>query len=309
MTSAPDPNRPDPPRRPARPAAPGFQSIDAPRSSLGHLQPPTVLGPGVTDSAIATALRKPAALLVSFPRAGRTWLRVMLAHAFERLFDARSANPLDTDGWARAEPRLPRVLVTHGRGNPRALAPDRLPRSLDWAKGQSVVLLVRDPRDVLVSLYHDRSVRARFFPQAHAFAGSLPDLLRAERGGIRTVVEFYNTWAARRDTPDRLLLVRYEHLLEDTELEFGRVLEFLGLPAEPGFVSELARATSFSQLQRMETSGRLGYKPAPELLTEPNALVMRRGDAGAWRDEFDNEDAAYAGEAIGALDPWYGYSD
>lgn len=289
------------------------QVIHLSRSSLRQLQPATLLGPGVTDRSLAQALRRPAAVLVSFPRAGRTWLRIMLAHAFERLFATRTPrNPLDTDAYARTEPRIPRVIVTSGYCDPRRCKPDDIPTDLKWALKQRIVLLARDPRDIAVSLYFDRTSRARFFPDALPYRGSLADFIREPRGGLRTIIAFYNAWAdharTRPDTKDGVKLVKYEHLHDDPTLEFGRLLAFLDLENAPDFVDEMVRHASFDQVRRMETSGRLGYKPTADLLADDRALVLRRGLPRGYMDHFTREDHDFADQALATLDPWYDYS-
>ena len=289
------------------------QVIHLSRSSLRQLQPATLLGPGVTDRTLAQALRRPAAVLVSFPRAGRTWLRIMLAHAFERLFSARTPrNPLDTDAYARTEPRIPRVIVTSGYCDPRRCTPEEIPTDLAWATKQRIVLLMRDPRDIAVSLYFDRTSRARFFPDALPYEGSFAEFLREPRGGLRTIIAFYNAWAAhhrtRPDAKDGVKLVKYEHLHDDPTLEFGRLLAFLQLEHSPDFVEEMVRHASFDQVRRMETSGRLGYKPTADVLADERALVLRRGLARAYPDHFAKQDHEFAADVMGELDPWYAYS-
>src|SRR5215472_7782543 len=98
----------------------------------------------------APAFRKADAFLVSFPKSGRTWVRVLL-HAYMAAVDGRAFS-LDVDQLRPG--RFPRVLFTHDRFEHRALGnwwsrlhgkhliPGRDRRT------KPVVLLVRDPRDV-----------------------------------------------------------------------------------------------------------------------------------------------------------------
>lgn len=311
----PGPDTPTPRKRLAgKPLSRFEQHISLSRAGMRSLQPATLLGPGITDRYLAQALRKPAAVLVSFPRAGRTWLRVMLAHAFERLFAVKSARPLDVDAVARSEPRIPRVIVTSGHGDPRRMTVPEVHRGskLDWAHKHTVILLVRDPRDILVSLYFDRAARSRHFRDALPYKGTIADLLREPRGGLKSIVAYYNAWAehTRTRNPDgpSVTLVKYEHLHEDPHLEFGRLLSFLQLSADPAFVDDMVRHASFDHVRRMEASGRLGYKPPADLISDERALVLRRGLAGGYRDFFNAQDHNFAAAALADLDPWYAYS-
>ena len=285
------------------------QQLTMPTDSTRWLQEPTLIGPNISHKHLRDAYRTPSALVVSYPRAGRTWVRAMLAHAFEHTLESTSAHPMDTTGWTRIDTNLPRLILTHGKTNPRFKTPETLPTDHSWAEGQRVLLLVRDPRDLMVSLWHERMRRIplmRRRPAARAI--SLSDLLRADKGGLRTVIAYYNAWARQRDVPKELLLVKYEHLIEDAALECGRMLRWLGVQTAPGSVEEAVRAARFETLRRMEVSGRLGYKPTPELINTPEAMIMRRGVIGGYRDAFTADDPAYAREMLADLDPLYGYS-
>jgi len=285
------------------------QSLAFSSRALRNLAPPAFMGPGIMDARTASSFRTPAAILSGFPRSGRTWLRVMLAHAFEELFHISTARPWDTDALAKVEPRVPRVVVTPGIADPRTRSPEQLPRHLDWAAGQRIVLLARDPRDLAVSLYFERVHRARHFPaELRRYDGTLTEFLREDVGSLRTIIAYMNIWAESRAIPATLRVVKYEHLLADTALEFGRLLDFVGLDATPDFVDSLVRSASFDQMRRLEMSGRLGYKPTADLLQDDRGLVLRRGLAGGYRDHFTRADHDYAAEQMAMLDGWYGYS-
>ena len=285
------------------------QHLDVSRASMHWVQTPTLIGPGVTHRSLMEAFRRLEALVVSYPRAGRTWVRAMLAHAFEHAMDAFSAHPMDVTGWTRVEPKLPRLILTHGRVNPRLHTPASLPTDRSWASGHRVLLLARDPRDLIVSLWHERTHRIPLMrPHRAPSPMTMSELLRADEGGLRTVVAYYNIWARNRGVPRDLMLVKYEHLINDAELECGRMLRWLGVPTAPGTVEEAVRATSFATLRRMETSGRLGYKPTSGLLGNDEAMIMRRGAPGGYHDHFTRADLDYAREVMATLDPWYGYS-
>lgn len=306
----PDPSPPSAPDNTPRQVAVRFtQTMAFSARSLRNLAPPAFMGPGVADERSIAALRTPAAILSGFPRSGRTWLRVMLAHAFEELFHLTTAKPWDVDSLSKVEPRVPRIVVTPGLGDPRTLKPENLPKSHDWAKGHRVVLLTRDPRDLAVSLYFERVHRSAHFPtEIIRYEGDLSSFLREDAGSLRTIIEYMNIWARNKDVPATIRIVKFEHLVADTALEFGRLLEFVGLDATPEFVESLVRSASFDQMRRLEVSGRLGYKPTPTLLQDDRALVLRRGIAGGYKDHFTRGDHEYAAAAMAKLDGWYGYS-
>lgn len=320
MTTAPDEPAPQAPldaadqTAPIRDDTPGVtlrytQTLAFGSRQLQQIAPPAFMAPGLADPRTIAAFRAPAAIISGFPRTGRTWLRVMLAHAFEELFHTTTAQPWNTDAFAKVEPRIPRIVVTPGIADPRTRSAGALPHNLDWARGQRIVLLVRDPRDLVVSLYFERVHRAPHFPvELRRYEGTLGEFLREDVGSLRTIIEYMNIWARSRDVPATIRVVRYEHLLADTALEFGRLLDFVGMDATPKFVESLVRSASFDQMRRLELSGRLGYKPNAELLQDERGLVLRRGLAGGYRDHFTKADHDYAAAAMAVLDPWYEYA-
>ena len=76
----------------------------------------------------------------------------------------------------------------------------------------------------------------------------------------------------QEDFPDNSLTVKYEDLLEDTERELGRVLNFLSADASPGTVQTLARRFKFD---RMSKTGDQSF--------------FRKGTSGDWRNYFSSE--------------------
>lgn len=93
-------------------------------------------------------LRNAELVIVSYGNSGRTWLRIMLTHAYEIAFDLGEGSLATLGRLQDVDPRVPRIFVTHDNDiadYSRAGASKR-----DFA-GHRVVLLVRDPLDVIVS--------------------------------------------------------------------------------------------------------------------------------------------------------------
>ena len=89
---------------------------------------------------------------------------------------------------------------------------------------------------------------------------------------------------------DNYAEVRYEDLLENTEEETGRLLEFLGVDAGKESVRRCIEAASFEKM-----SG--GRKPGEE---DPDSFY-RKGIAGDWKNVFTGRDRQVFKEAAGDL--------
>ena len=103
--------------------------------------------------------RRADVVLISYPKAGRTWLCLMLGHALQRRFAITGPSTNDLESLHDADRRVPRIFSTHDGVMP-GLRAGQVRTDKSRYRRQSVVLLVRDPRDVVVSDYyhlHDRT--------------------------------------------------------------------------------------------------------------------------------------------------------
>ncbi len=226
-------------------------------------------------------------LVVSYPKAGRTWLRWMLGQAIADHFDIRDARVSELDRLHDADQRVPRIVFTHDGVLP-GMRPQEVRRDQHRHRRRSVVLLVRDPRDLVVSDYHHLRSRMR--------RTDLPidTFVLQEESGFETVLAFHTAWRDALAVPRRLLIVRYEDLREDPARELRRVLEFVGL-GEVG-ASSMARAVERGSFASMQARERNAQHPTADLRTpDPSrrdAFKVRRGDVGSYRDELAPETAA-----------------
>ena len=95
--------------------------------------------------------------ILSFPKCGRTWLRMMLAKAFA-LIDGEDVSDYFTS--APAPDRNMRIIFDHEDSGGLS-AYDALETDKTKYKNEKVLFLVRDPRDVMVSYYFQMTRRTR----------------------------------------------------------------------------------------------------------------------------------------------------
>src|SRR5690625_738019 len=157
--------------------------------------------------------------LISFPKCGRTWLVLMISKALELHYGVRIDNPLKLRRYCRKVRGLPLILQHHDKG-PEFQRVEELERDKSHYAKQKVIFLVRDPRDVTVAAYFQKTKRNI------NFAGSLKEYVYEPVGSIATNIEFYNIWARNRSVPKDVLLVAYEDVHADAVSELRRVIEF-----------------------------------------------------------------------------------
>ncbi len=223
--------------------------------------------------------------LVSFPKCGRTWLRVLVGRAFQRHFSLPAdANLVELHRLSELDPRVPCVFATHD-DDAQWKAPADVERDKARYLGSRVILLVRDPRDVIVSLYFQKRGRRG------GYAGSLAEFLHDPVGGFESLLRFYDAWAANLDVPRDVLVVRYEDLHSRPADELRRVLGFLGVRDVPdGVVDEAVAYGSFGNMRRLEeTDAFRSEKLRADRPGDYDTYKTRRGRVGGYRDDLTED--------------------
>jgi hypothetical protein len=245
------------------------------------------------------------AFVVSFPKSGRTWLRVFYSSYLSNLLGAEFT--LDCAEFAH----FPQLTFTHDRWEHRFV-----PGWWDFIRGRRlipvsarkqkpIVLLARDPRDVVVSLYFHLAKRPHVFrwkPQ------TISEMVRCPKFGIATVIEIMNQWIAEWHGRENLCLLRYEDLIAGDEA-FQTFLEFLGF--NPIDQSVFQAALQFSRFDNMhDFEARRLFKSdmlAPGDPEDPNSFKVRRGKAGGFVDYLTEGDIRYVNAQMQKLDHRFNY--
>lgn len=251
--------------------------------------------------------------LASYPKSGNTWLRLFLEsllaqdrqldinvlrsvgnnaanrYAFDRVLDIASSDLTD-DEITRARPRqyeieareaqAPLLRKAHDAWRLTSAGEPLFPPGLTLG----AVYIVRDPRDVAVSLAHhmnqtiDQSIQRMCDPEAVMERGlrrvpdQLPQLLMSWSQHARSWLE----------APVPLLLLKYENLLADPVTHFGSVAQFLQTGAAPGKIAASVEAARFERLRAIEE--REGFAERPPGMER----FFRRGIAGDWRNSLNS---------------------
>ncbi|MEU2872023.1 sulfotransferase domain-containing protein [Streptomyces olivoreticuli] len=229
--------------------------------------------------------------ILSFPKCGRTWLRVLMAKVVSasREIPMEVCRDLNLPEFSKADPTVPRIVFWHDDR-----VPWRTPAELSWDKGfyhdRKVVLLLRDIRDTAVSRYFQQSRRPD-----HPYTGGLGDFLTEERGSVKSCLAFWNIWHSRQDVPASFLLTSYERLAADTAGELARVLDFCGLPpADEETLRTAVGFAGFTSMRAMEVSDALDtFRLRPGVPGDPESFKTRRGVVGGFRDYLTDEQTAY----------------
>jgi hypothetical protein len=257
-------------------------------------------------------LRLADAVVVSFGKSGRTWLRVLLSRVFQLQHGLDERAILGFDNLHYRTGAAPKILFTHD--NYLKDYTGRRDSKADFY-GKRVVFLARDPRDVAVSQYFQWKYRMKpNKKEINAYpAGDLSafEFVMSE-AGLPKVIEFMNLWAREAPRIKDFMVVRYEDLRARPEETLRALLDFLGAPASEAQIADAVEFASYDNMKRMEqqrvfwlSGGRL----VPKDRSNPNSYKVRRGKVAGYRDDFDPAQLAQIDRLVETtLDPLYGYT-
>jgi alcohol sulfotransferase len=227
--------------------------------------------------------------LISYPKSGRTWFRYILSHYLAAI--AGVPEPVDLHNMFSIVPNFDldpvRGIPGHRFHGTKSAIPTVLVSHLDYSLSlflkRPVIMMVRDPRDVVVSAYFHAT------RHKHRFAGSLSDFIADRDQGLPAMIDYLNRWAAGLSNRAHLVL-SYEELSADAERQTEAVLEFLSCPIDRQALRAAVEAGRFESMQARERAEGI---PAHDYdRNDIESLRMRRGKAGGFRDYLDDAQVA-----------------
>lgn len=232
--------------------------------------------------------------IVSFPKSGRTWLRMILGKVLIMHFRQNEKDFLDLWRITKREETFPTVKVTHD-DNPHWKTPSELLTTKEEYTKKRVIFLIRDPRDVIVSEYFHKTRRVK-----RKYRGTLSQYIRSSRGSLATLIEFYNIWTLHQHVPADFLIVKYEDLHKTLRDEIVRVIDFLGVKnVEDEIIQNAIEASTLDNMQTIERT-QLYQGAALKLHNEadPESFKARRGKVKGYTDYLSPDDIMYIEQII-----------
>lgn len=244
------------------------------------------------------------AVVVSFPKSGRTFVRAMLARLYQRQFGIDERGLLEFATLRHAPARAPRVLFTHA-GDAMRRAEQIGVTASDYA-GKKLVLLARHPADIAVSRYHHLKHRSRDKARQRLADQPLESFIWAEQGGIPSITVFLNQFAALPG----VTIIRYEDFLADPHKSLKILAQGIGLKTD---TKEIVDAVEFGSLANLKKLEREGYFTSSRLRRtrkeDAQSGKVRSGKSGGYRAELSAEAVKRVDAYLrDQLDPRLGYS-
>jgi Sulfotransferase domain len=219
--------------------------------------------------------------IVSYPKSGRTWVRLML-------------------GDLNVYPRFTHTKAGYIFNDTPYNIDDTIPKFYS----KRVVFLIRDPRDTVVSQYFHLTKITEKVDK------SLKEFIRDPYNGFERVVVFNKKWCESKDKFKDFLMVSYEDLKLNPIDGLERILNFLNLPfIRKKDIVDVVRNNEFQKMQQREISGELhdahGDRFAEDGGKGKEGLKVRRGKVGGYVDYFDEKDIEYCEKILSQ----YNYSE
>lgn len=228
--------------------------------------------------------------LACYPRSGSNWLQFLLYQSLTSLdptFEAvRDFSPYlgRHRSAARLLPGGSRLIKTHETyqvAYPRA------------------ILLLRDPRDVVLSDYRFLRMRGDF---GGNFGQFLTEFVAGRTHGFGSWRDHLDSWLNSGLAEENLHILRYEDLSRETPSCLSSVLEFLGVSSS---ALDLEAVCSNNTIERMRMKEELG--PGAPRTRDSRYRFVNRGLVGAWSDELTPGQIEQIEKAFGAMMARFSY--
>ncbi|MFN0102901.1 MAG: sulfotransferase domain-containing protein [Bryobacteraceae bacterium] len=233
---------------------------------------------------------------LTFYKCGSQWVRDILSDSriaeYSKYTLAASGIDLQCSPWPKLQPgQIASPIYSTGAGEWRLTA----------TAGDRAYVVIRDPRDIVVSLVFSVSLSHAPSGITLLLRGPIADAAPAHRLQIGMFLlaqwaEHLRTWKDAGEFSN-VLLARYESLIGGLPGELRRLLNFLNWDVPDEVVDAVAAENAFEK--------RSGRKPGDE-----NEFSHRRkGIAGDWRNHFDRDLGRLFEDAFPCLLTELGYEE
>jgi len=233
--------------------------------------------------------------IVSFPKTGRTWLNYMLKQMVQQ-----SNHPLkDNENFIFNEHDNSEIIIENGtRNNPLDLF--KFTSRYIYRRGK-VLFLVRDPRDVVVSHFHQVTKRAK---NPFVF-NSISDFVKDDILGFKRIIQYYNLWYYQKDVPKDFLLIKYEDLLSHGVETLSEINKFFNIDISKDKVKKIYSESTADKMRKKEKENKLdGFVSFGK---DSNNLKVRNAKIGGFINELSEEDILFCNKEMKLLNSYYNY--
>ena len=216
--------------------------------------------------------------LLSYPKSGRTWLRLIINKYMLTKYNNLNENLLSANKNLSKISHLCDLIHTHG--------------GFSWEKDvmnfqdlvfNKTILLTRDIKDTLVSsFFHNKHRRGQL-----NFNGDISDFLKSKYG-VKHIKSFY----------ERIKNIEFAYTLDYKDLHYNpfestkKILTLLGESVTDEILIGSIKYCRFNNLQKKELSNEISLSDK-QSMTNKNGLKVREGKIGNYINYLSQKDIEY----------------
>jgi len=237
------------------------------------------------------------AYIISFPKSGRTWLRILIGKSLTQKFNLPDEIMLDTYKVTSAAGILCTQMTHDNTSEREEYKYYDLPKVKSKYRDKKVIFLVRNLKDVLVSHYFHVTRREG------DYTDTISDFIRSDRYGIKKILTFYNIWHENKNVPKEFMLLRYEDMHKNPGEVLARIMEFLGCSGiDDKIMRQAVEFASFNNMKKMEREGFFKHDTmVPADINDDESYKVRRGIVRGYESYLSEEDSRYIYKVIKEL--------
>jgi Sulfotransferase domain len=235
--------------------------------------------------------------LISYPNSGRTWFRLLIGKALCEQHSLDESLILDTKLLTEAAGIL-KTTFTHDcslvdNSSYNYYYSQEMFFNRPRYNGKNIILLIRDPRDVMVSYYFQQTKRDK------NFQGNISDFIRSDKFGIVKLLRFNSLWLDNQKYFNKFLILSYEKAYSDTFDSLRQTLEFMDVKdLSSSAIESAVKFSEFKNMKKLEESSYFsGYvgsqQMIPRKFEDNDSFKTRKGKIGGYVDHLNSNDIEY----------------
>jgi len=217
--------------------------------------------------------------LVSYPRSGNTWISFLIINVIilyldlnieVNFFNIHTFIPdihLSREIPERLQfPPFRRIIKSHSSYNPFY---------------KNIFLLVRDPRDVMVSYYHYRK-------NLGEYQNDISSFIRENIFGINAWVNHTISWLEKTKPSDSINIFYYENFKKKPLKELKRLFFLMGFDISKDILNSAIESSDFDYMKKLEAE-----TASHSLRKYKKFNFIRKGRIGRGKEELNKDDILF----------------
>jgi len=188
---------------------------------------------------------------------------------------------------------IPKLKVSHD-GDPHKSNIEEISSNKKSYKNSSIIFLVRDPRDIIVSLYYHELKRTQNFD------GTIHEFIHQTQSPLDKIIKFYNIWGNNKNYVKNFLLMKYEDLNTNPFDSMKNLLYFLNInKIDSKLLQNIIAHYSFNNMKKMEENYAYNeFWIQPKDKEDPHSFKTREGKIGNYVNYLNNEDITFVNNKL-----------